>query len=302
MTEKNNQKRFGALGLIGATNAGKSTLINKMIGEKVAIISHKVQTTRFQIRGILTQKLSQLVIIDTPGFFKPRRKFDRAMIGAAWQALDDVDIVAFLVDASKPYHEKKQAPYFKKLLDQTEQKNRILILNKVDKASKSSLLDITSRINQACPFHQTFMISAKSGSGVVDLVEYCTHNIPINDWVYHEDDLTTLPNRLMAAEITREQIYDRLHQELPYRISVETETYAPSEDGKGIAISQIIIIEDKKHKSIVLGKQGQTIKKIGTLAREELMRTLNCPVHLNLYIQHRENWLDKEEAFSVFDD
>jgi GTP-binding protein Era len=216
-------QKFGAVALIGATNAGKSTLTNAMVGEKIAITSHKVQTTRFQIRGILTKDNAQIVLVDTPGFFKPRRKFDRAMIGAAWQALDDVEIVAFLIDASKPFDERKQGAYLEKIINATDVENRILILNKVDEAPKKRLLEIAGKINQTCAFDQTFMVSALNGSGVDDIVDYCAKKIPDGEWVYEEDDLTTLPNKLLAAEITREKIYDRLHQELPYKIAVETE-------------------------------------------------------------------------------
>jgi GTP-binding protein Era len=294
-------QKFGAVALIGATNAGKSTLTNAMVGEKIAITSHKVQTTRFQIRGILTKDNAQIVLVDTPGFFKPRRKFDRAMIGAAWQALDDVEIVAFLIDASKPFDERKQGAYLEKIINATDVENRILILNKVDEAPKKRLLEIAGKINQTCAFDQTFMVSALNGSGVDDIVDYCAKKIPDGEWVYEEDDLTTLPNKLLAAEITREKIYDRLHQELPYKIAVETEEYKPSDNGVGLAISQIVILENKKHKSIVLGKQGQTLKAIGSQARAELKEIFECPVHLTLYVQHRENWMDKDEAFDVFE-
>ena len=293
----NQVQKFGAVALIGATNAGKSTLTNALVGEKVAITSHKVQTTRFQIRGIMMHENAQVVLVDTPGFFKPRRKFDRAMIAAAWQSLDDVEVVAYLVDASKPFSMAKHHDYLDKIQKETTEQNRVLILNKVDKARRDQLLKITAQLNEACDFDQTFMISALTGDGVGDFQSYCANHMPDGDWVYDADDLSTVPNQLLAAEITREKIYDRLHQELPYRIAVETESYEPSDDGQGLAISQIIIIEDKKHKSIVLGKQGQTIKTIGSAAREELKELLGCPVHLKLFVQHRENWLDKDEAF-----
>lgn len=294
-------KKFGAMALIGATNAGKSTLTNAMVGEKVAIVSHKVQTTRFQIRGILTHEDTQIVLVDTPGFFKPRRKFDRAMIATAWDALNDVEIVAFLIDASKRYDEKRQKPYLEKIIAETDPESRILVLNKVDEAPKKQLLEIAAKVNAACPFDQTFMVSALKGSGVKDIITYCTKKLPHGEWVYDADDLTTLPSRLLAAEITREQIYNRLHQELPYKIAVETEDFKDADKGKGFAITQIIIIEDNKHKSIVLGKQGHTIKAIGAQARAELMKIFDCPIHLSLYVQHREGWMDKDEAFIDFE-
>lgn len=290
-------KCFGAMALIGATNAGKSTLTNALVGEKVAIVSHKVQTTRFQIRGIMIHETAQVVLVDTPGFFKPRRKFDRSMIAAAWQALEDVEIAAFLVDVSKPYDASKQTPYLEKIATQTQEQDRILILNKVDKAPRDRLLEIAAKINAACPFDRTFMISALSGSGVQDLKHYAATKMPQGEWVYEADDISLLPNKLLASEITREKIYERLHKELPYKIAVETEEFGTAENGNGLAISQVIIIEDKNHKSIVLGKQGQMLKTIGTLARQELMDIYDQPVHLKLYVQHRENWLDKDEAF-----
>lgn len=294
-------KKFGAVGLIGATNAGKSTLTNALVGEKVAIISHKVQTTRFQIRGIMIEGASQIVLIDTPGFFQPRRKFDRAMIAAAWQSLEDVDICAYMIDASRPFAMNRHKDYLDKIAKETTEANRILVLNKVDCAPRKNLLHIAAAINEACPFAQTFMISALTGSGVQDVRAYLAAHMPEGEWVYPADDLTTLPDRLLTAEMTREKIYARLHKELPYHIAVETESYEPSDDGKGIAISQVVIIEDKKHKPIVLGKQGQTLKTIGTDARQELSALLQCPVHLKLFVQHRENWMEKDEAYAVFE-
>lgn len=296
-----NQQKFGAVALIGATNAGKSTLTNAMVGEKVAITSHKVQTTRFQIRGIAMHDTAQIVLVDTPGFFKPRRKFDRAMIASAWQSLEDVEVVAFLVDVSKPYDASKQQAYMNKIMEMTEADNRILILNKVDKAPRTRLLEVAAKINEYCAFDQTYMVSALDGSGVSDILDYCATKMPDGEWVYDPQDLTTQPDRILASEITREKIYDRLHQELPYQMAVETESYEVSDNGEGIAISQIIIIEDKKHKPIVLGKQGQTLKTIGSQARKELMGLFQCPVHLTLYVQHRDKWLDKDEAFAVFE-
>tara|TARA_B100001750_G_C15466948_1_gene577587 strand:- start:548 stop:1453 length:906 start_codon:yes stop_codon:yes gene_type:complete len=295
------KKKFGAVALIGATNAGKSTLTNALVGEKIAIISHKVQTTRFQIRGIAIQDNSQIVLVDTPGFFKPRRKFDRAMIAAAWQSLEDVDICAYVIDASKPFSMPKHQEYLDKIIKETNEAERILILNKVDCAPRKNLLAIAAKMNEACSFARTFMVSALTGSGVADVKTYLADSMSEGDWVYGGEDLTTLPDRLLAAEITREQIYARLHKELPYHIAIETENYEPSEDGKGISISQVIIIEDRKHKPIVLGKQGQTLKIIGTEARQELSRLYDCPVHLKLFVQHRQNWLEKDEAFLSFE-
>jgi len=294
MTEKT---KYGAVALIGATNAGKSTLTNAMVGEKVAITSHKVQTTRFQIRGILTHENAQIVLVDTPGFFKPRRKFDRAMIAAAWDSVDSVDIVAFLVDASRPYDAQKQKAYLDKISKIALGKKCILILNKVDESPKEKLLILAQKINELCAFDQTFMVSALKGSGVQDIVQYCANHVSEGEWAFDDDDLTTLPNKIMAAEITREKIYERLHQELPYHIAVETESYDPADNGDGVAISQIIIIEDKKHKPIILGKQGQTLKKIGMMSRQDLSDIFQCPVHLKLHIQYRDRWMDKDEAF-----
>lgn len=293
-------RRFGGVALIGATNAGKSTLVNAMLGEKLAITSRKVQTTRFQIRGILTHKQSQIVLIDTPGFFSPRRKFDRAMVAAAWQSLDDVEIAAYIVDAARPLDMGKHRDYLDKIAASKDMDHRILILNKVDATKKDMLLKYATQLNDYCSFAQIFMVSALNDDGVADIVEWCAAHVPEGEWVYDADELTTMPSRLLAAEITREKIYDRLHQELPYKIAVITESFEPSRDGKGFAISQVIVIEDKKHKGIVLGKQGQTLKIIGSAAREDLIQVFDCPVHLQLYVQHRENWLDKDEAFTEY--
>lgn len=294
------QERFGGVALVGATNAGKSTLINAMVGEKVAITSRKVQTTRFQIRAILTYEQSQIVLIDTPGFFKPRRKFDRAMIASAWQSLDEVEIVAFLVDASKPFDKRKQMPYIEKIAADKDESHRILILNKVDQANKTALLQMAQEINTKCPFAAIFMVSALQNDGVSDIIKWCAQNVPAGEWGYPADELTTLPNRLLAAEITREKIYNRLHQELPYRIAVQTEAFEQSDNKKGLAIRQVVIIEDDKHKGIVLGKQGQTLKTIGSESRAELTELFGCPVHLELFVQHRAHWLDKDEAFAEY--
>lgn len=301
MIDTKNQK-FGAVAFIGATNAGKSTLTNALVGEKVAIISHKVQTTRFQIRGIAIHENSQIVLVDTPGFFKPRRKFDRAMIATAWQSLEDVEICAYMIDAAKPFSMARHKEYLDKIIAETDEKNRILIMNKVDCAPRKNLLEIAAKMNFACSFARTFMVSALTGSGVEDVKSYLANEMPEGEWVYDSDDLTTLPDRLLAAEITREQIYARLHKELPYHMAVETESYEPSDDGKGISISQVIIIEDKKHKPIVLGKQGQTLKIMGTEARQELSRIFGCPVHLKLFVQYRKNWLETDEAFYTFEE
>jgi GTP-binding protein Era len=296
------EKRFGAVALIGATNAGKSTLTNALVGEKVAITSHKVQTTRFQVRGIAIHEQSQMMLIDTPGFFQPRRKFDRAMIAAAWDSLEDVDACLYLIDASKPFSLKKHQDYLDVLLKETREDARILVLNKVDQAPRKNLPVIAATMNEACPFAKTFMVSALSGDGVKDIKGSLAAMMPLGEWAYEGDTLTTLPDRLLAAEITREQVYARLHKELPYHIAVETEEYGESNDGKGIALSQIIIIENKKHKPIILGKQGQTLKAIGSEARAELSRLHGCPVHLKLFIQHRPNWMDKDEALNLTTD
>jgi GTP-binding protein Era len=291
------QKRFGGVALVGATNAGKSTLLNAMIGEKLAITSRKVQTTRFQIRAILTKDQSQIVFIDTPGFFKPRRKFDRAMIATAWQSLDDVEVAALLIDASKPFDQSKQMAYITKIMESKDEDNRILILNKVDDANKMKLLEMAQKIQSLCPFSQIFMVSALNNDGVQDIVKWCANAMPLGEWVYDADELTTMPSRILAAEITREKIYDRLHQELPYQMAVETEAFEDADNKKGLAIRQVIIIEDNKHKGIVLGRAGATLKIIGSEARAEMADIFQCPVHLELFVQHRANWLDKDEAF-----
>lgn len=299
MTEQTD-KRFGGIALIGATNAGKSTLLNALAGEKVAITSRKVQTTRFQIRAIITHGASQIVFVDTPGFFKPRRQFDRVMVAAAWQSLEDVEIAALLIDASRPLDLKKQKDYIDKIAKDKNEDERILILNKVDQANKGELLKMVDQLNSLCPFARIFMVSALTGDGVQDLLNWCADAMPMGEWAFDENELTTMPSKVMAAEITREKIYDRLHQELPYHIAIETEEFGPSNDGKGLAIRQVIIVEDKNHKSIVLGRGGAMIKEIGKSARENLAEIFECPVHLNLFVQHRPNWMDKTEAYQEF--
>jgi GTP-binding protein Era len=296
MNDTQQDKRYGAIALVGATNAGKSTLLNSLAGEKIAITSRKVQTTRFQIRAIVTHKQAQIVFVDTPGFFKPRRQFDRTMLAAAWQSLEDVDIAALLIDASKPLDINKQKNYIDKIINHKKENERILILNKVDQANKANLLKTAEKLNTICQFSQIFMVSALTGDGIQDILDWCAKNIPQGDWVFDDDEITTMPSKLMAAEITREKIYDRLHQELPYHIAIDTESYGSSADGKGLAIKQVVIVEDKHHKSIVLGRSGQMIKAIGTAAREELQNIFECPVHLELFVQHRANWMESADA------
>lgn len=290
-------KRYGAIALVGATNAGKSTLLNALAGEKIAITSRKVQTTRFQIRAIVTHQSSQMVFVDTPGFFKPRRQFDRTMLAAAWQSLEDVDLAALLIDASKPLDFDRQKNYIDKITNHIDEQNRILILNKVDQANKTNLLKMAEKLNNACHFERIFMVSALNHDGVQDILDWCANQIPHGDWVFNDDEITTMPSKLMAAEITREKIYDRLHQELPYHIAIETESYGPSADGQGLSIKQVVIVEDKHHKSIVLGRGGQMIKAIGMAAREELTTIFECPVHLDLFVQHRANWMESADAY-----
>ncbi len=281
------RERCGFIAVLGATNAGKSTLVNALVGAKVSIVSHKVQTTRVPIRGILGVGDSQLVFIDTPGIFNPKRKLDRAMVDAAWGGAKDADAVVLLVDAVRGLEEDVEG-ILKRLKGASGA--RFLALNKIDKVEdKSRLLALVQAINERVPFDRVFMISALSGSGLDDLKAHLAAAVPPGPWHYPEDDISDAPLRLAAAEITREKIYKWLHQELPYASTVETTSWKELKDG-GVRIEQTIFVERDSQKSIVLGKGGATIKRISSEARHELLEMLDRPVHLFLFVKVREGW------------
>lgn len=285
--------RFGFVAIIGATNAGKSTLVNHLVGTKVTIVSHKVQTTRMQIRGIAVDGSSQLVFVDTPGIFKPRRRLDRAMVRAAWSGAGEADIVVLLFDAQRNVDDEIRA-MVARLSDVPVPV--CLALNKVDTIPKERLLMLAQEINKLGAFKATFMISALKGSGVQHLKRYLAEMVPEGRWHYPADDVTDAPMRILAAEITREKLYARLHQELPYAATVETTSW--KEMGKkGVRLEQTIFVERESQRSIVLGEGGRAIKKISTESRTELTEIVGRPVHLFLHVKVREGWEHDPERY-----
>lgn len=287
-------RRCGFIAIIGAPNAGKSTLVNQLVGAKVSIVSHKVQTTRVPVRGIAVTGSSQLVFIDTPGIFDPKKRLDRAMVDAAWGGAGDGDLVALLVDAPKGIQ-----PDVERIIARLTQTKRaaILILNKVDRITdKAKLLALASALNERFTFLDTFMISAETGSGVDDLKRFLAANVPHGPWHYPEDEISDAPLRLLAAEITREKIYRLLHDELPYAITVETTDWKDLKNGAA-RIEQTIFVERDSQKSIVLGKGGHTIKQISQSARAEIKNIIEREAHLFLFVKVRESWKDDPERY-----
>lgn len=284
--------RAGFVALIGAPNAGKSTLMNRLVGTKVSIVTHKVQTTRAIIRGIATHEHTQIVFVDTPGIFKPRRKLDEAMVVTAWGGAKDADLVALLIDAERGLTDDVAA--ILKGLSEVRQP-KILILNKIDAVAREKLLELTAKANELAGFDRTFMVSALKGDGCSDLMDYLAAAMPQGPYLYPEDDVSDLPLRQLAAEITREKLYLRLHQELPYASHVETESW--KETDKGVRIDQAIYVERDSQKKIIIGKRGETIKSISTAARKELTEILEKPVHLFLFVKVRENWVNDPERY-----
>lgn len=285
--------RSGFVALIGAPNAGKSTLVNRLVGAKVSIVTHKVQTTRAIVRGIATHDNAQIVFIDTPGIFKPRRRLDEAMVTTAWGGARDADVVLVLIDAERGI--KGDADAILERLKDVRQP-MVLILNKVDRVRPEALLTLTQTANERVPFKRTFMLSALTGSGCNDLLDYLAAELPVGPWYYPEDQISDLPMRQLAAEITREKLYLRLHQELPYSSHVETEKWEEKKD-RSVRIEQVIYVERDSQKKIVLGHKGETIRAIGQAARQEIGEILEQKVHLFLFVKVRENWGDDPERY-----
>ncbi|MBD9371632.1 GTPase Era [Rhizobium sp. ARZ01] len=285
--------RSGFVALIGATNAGKSTLVNRLVGAKVSIVSHKVQTTRAIVRGIAIHDNAQIVFMDTPGIFKPRRRLDRAMVTTAWGGAKDADQIMFLIDSERGL--KGDAEKILEALKEVHQP-KILVLNKIDRVSPEDLLKLAKAANDVVPFERTFMISALNGSGCKDAMDYLAKALPEGPWYYPEDQISDLPMRQLAAEITREKLFLRLHQELPYSSHVETEKWEERKDGS-VRIEQVIYVERDSQKKIALGKNGEAIKAISMASRKELSEILEQPVHLFLFVKVRENWGDDPERF-----
>ncbi|MEZ5755709.1 MAG: GTPase Era [Paracoccaceae bacterium] len=291
------ETRAGFVALIGEPNAGKSTLLNRMVGAKVSIVTHKVQTTRARIRGVCMEGQSQIVFVDTPGLFRPRRRLDRAMVAAAWGGAADADIIVLLVEAHRGLTDGVQA-----IIDNLKDKIPstaivALAVNKIDKVKAETLLALTAKLNDAFPFAKTFLISAERGYGVDDLREWLAAEIPAGPWFYPEDQIADLPMRMIAAEMTREKLTLRLHEELPYQLTVETEKWEDRPDGS-TRIDQVVYVARDGHKGIVLGAKGETIKAIGQQARAEIATFLDRPVHLFLTVKVRPNWLEEAERYS----
>jgi GTPase len=286
-------RRCGFVALIGAPNAGKSTLLNALVGAKISIVTPKVQTTRALIRGIAIEGAAQLIFVDTPGIFAPRRRLDRAMVGSAWGSAKEADLVALLIDSSKGVQDDDET-ILRGLADVRAPK--VLVLNKVDLVGKPKLLALTQALNARASFAATFMISARSGDGVADLKTFLAAHVPPGPWLYPEDQISDAPMRHLAAEITREKLYLRLHQELPYQSTVETEAWTELKDG-AVRIEQTIYVERESQRKIVLGKGGATIKAIGAAARTEIAAAIEHPVHLFLFVKVREGWGDDPERY-----
>ena len=289
--------RAGFVALIGEPNAGKSTLLNRMVGAKVSIVTHKVQTTRARIRGVCMAGQTQIVFVDTPGLFRPRRRLDRAMVKAAWGGASDADIIVLLIEAHRGLTAGVQA-IIDRIADEMPKGQPVaLAINKIDRVKAETLLALTERLNEAYAFTQTFMISADKGYGVPVLRDWLAGQLPEGPWFYPEDQIADAPMRHIAAEMTREKLTLRLHEELPYQLTVETEKWEDKPDGS-TRIDQIVYVARDGHKGIVLGNQGETIKSIGTAARAEISAFLDRTVHLFLQVKVRPNWLDEPERYS----
>ncbi len=285
--------KCGFVALIGAPNAGKSTLLNALVGSKVTIVSHKVQTTRALIRGIAIEAKSQLIFVDTPGIFSPKRRLDRAMVTTAWSGAHEADLVGVLIDARKGLDEEAEA-LLAKLAEVKGPK--ILILNKIDLIPRDALLLLTRIANEKSKFDSTFMISALKGDGVADLKSWLAERMPLSPWLYPPDQMSDAPLRQLAAEITREKLFERLHQELPYHSTVETEQWKELRGGE-VRIEQTIYVERESQRKIVIGKGGQTLKSIGESARREITDIVEHKVHLFLFVKVREGWGDDPERY-----
>jgi len=280
--------RAGFVTLAGAPNAGKSTLLNQLVGAKVSIVSPKVQTTRARVIGIAIHGQTQIAFVDTPGIFQPKRRLEKAMVDAAWGGVADGDMTVLLIDAQRGITENVER-ILKGLADK---KSKVwVVLNKIDLVRKDSLLAIASEVGEHVQVAELFMLSALKGDGVSDLMDALAATMPEGPWLYPEDQISEMPNRILAAEITREKLFLRLHQELPYALTVETEAWEERKDGS-VSIRQVIYVTRDGHKAIVLGKNGTTIRTIGQLAREELSELLDRPVHLFTFVKVREKWLD----------
>lgn len=285
--------RFGFVAVLGAPNAGKSTLMNKIVGAKVSIVSPKVQTTRARVLGIAIRRQSQIVFVDTPGIFEPKKRLDRAMVEAAWKGAADADMVALVVDSARGYDGNTR-----RIVEALPAGGALLILNKIDQIARTRLLILADEINASGKISDTFMISALNGDGVEDLAGHFADNVPEGPWMFPEDQISDMPMRMMAAEAVREQLFLQLHQELPYALTVETEAWETLKDGSH-KVTAMIIIERDSQKGMVLGKGGSRIKAVGEAARLELQEMFGDRIHLFLHVKVRRDWKDKAEHYRV---
>ena len=288
--------RSGFVALIGEPNAGKSTLLNQMVGAKISIVTHKVQTTRTRIRGVSIEETSQIIFVDTPGLFKPRRRLDRAMVAAAWSGAADSDVTLLLVEANRGLTEGVEKIISS--ISETGFSGKLaLVINKIDKVDVNDLLSLSKQINGSHAFTETFMISAEKGKGLDDLRRWLASNLPKGPWLYPDDQISDMPLRMIAAEITREKLTLRLHQELPYQLTVETEKWEEKKDNS-VRIEQMIYLSRSGHKGIVLGKKGETIKAVSMASRLSIEEFLGTKVHLFLRLKVREKWMEETERYS----
>jgi len=286
-------KKCGFVALLGAPNAGKSTLMNALVGSKISIVTHKVQTTRTRFVGIALHQESQMIFVDTPGIFAPKKRLERAMVSAAWAGASDADVIVLLVDAERGIDENTR-----RIIDGLKESGHkvILAINKIDAIRRDSLLSLSAALNEAGDFAETLMISALKGDGLDDLRHRISAGLPEGPWLYPEDQMTDITERMLAAEVTREKFFLRLHEELPYAATVETESWQEKKDGS-VRIEQVIYVERETQKAIVIGKGGRSLKEIGKMAREELEDMLDRRVHLFIFVKVRKNWSDDKERY-----
>lgn len=296
------QQRCGFVAVLGAPNAGKSTLINALVGTKVTIVSPKVQTTRTIVRGIAVAGDSQIIFIDTPGIFRAKKRLERAMVAAAWNGEAEADLSLFIIDASRrqPDDENRQIlDALKEKKADTPDKKMILVMNKIDSVQREKLMAMAAKLNEEIAFDATFMISALKEDGTKDLLAWLAGRMPAGPFHFGEEQVSDMPMRLLAAEITREKLFHNLHEELPYGLTVETESWEQFDDGS-VKIDQVVYIAREAHKPIIIGRGGQAIKRVGEASRRELEEILEQRVHLKLFVKVRENWVDDPERYRLW--
>lgn len=297
--EKKPSTRCGYVAIIGAPNAGKSTLTNTLVGTKVSIVSPKVQTTRNRVLGIVIHDSTQIIFVDTPGLFKPQTRLDRAMVGAAWQGAEDADVTIYLHDVSRKFPNSQDRAILEKLVNRKGNKKLFLALNKIDQVGRPALMDRTVQLNNIVRFDGTFMISALKNDGVEDIVKALAKEMPESPFMFDEDQISDMPMRLLASEVTREQIFLQLHEELPYAVAVETESWEQFDNGD-VKIMQVILVERDSQKAIILGKGGSRLQEIGSRARAELEQMLESKVHLNLLVKVSDRWREDPAYYELW--